>query len=151
MIKFDEIIFHDTCIYAWGITPQDFKLLLDVDWIMREKLENEECVFELAPSVFVFENVWDIKMDIEMNVDLVIDDIDILSTSIPKNKDYLPSQSLEYLVRINCMEGLLQFRTIGMEIYQKKDKVKCMRTNLSMEDRGGLSLLCYGEKYDVLF
>jgi len=98
--------FHDCRVYAWGFEPDNNQLLIDVDYIF-EWIKNEEntYTFKVAPCTFVFENVWNLSIDIGMNMDLIINDIEIKNPVIPRNINYLSKEVKEYDWKIDFLQG----------------------------------------------
>lgn len=47
------------------------------------------------------------------------------------------------------MNGEINFKSIGMKIYQREDKVKQKSQTISMENRGGIVLGKRGKAYIV--
>ena len=142
---FKEIDFHDCRVYAFGLSPDSYKLLIDVDWIVSRKLCNENFIFYISPSTFVFSNVWDIDIDITMNSYLTIDSIEIISTNEPRNVRVLCKNATEYTLRINFLEGSITFRTIDFTIFQRKNELEATISNLNENERDGISLSMTGK------
>lgn len=148
-IDFRELDLHDCKVYAWGILPESNKLLMDVDWIISKKLQYENFHFHISPSTFVFSNVWDIDIDIVMNMDLIIDSMEIISEQKPRNISVLSKDTKEYTYRINFMEGSFTFKSIDFTIVQRKKELKTTITNLTNDERAGISLSMEGCIYQV--
>ena len=94
----------------------------------------------MIPSTLVFENVWDLNMDISTDLDLIIDNIERSNPCIPRNIEYLPDFSKEYNWKIALIQGEINFKSIGMKIYQRGKKIKQKSQTLEMENRGGIIL-----------
>lgn len=148
-LNFKELNLHDCKVYAWGVLPESNKLLIDVDWIISTELQYENFHFHISPSTFVFSNVWDIDIDIMMNMDLTIDSVEIISEQKPRNISVLPKDTKEYTYRINFMEGSFTFKSIDFTIVQRKKELKTTIANLTNDERAGISLLMEGCIYQV--
>lgn len=148
-LDFRELDLHDCKVYAWGVLPENNKLLIDVDWIVSKELRYESFHFHISPCTFVFSNVWDIDIDIIMNMDLIIDSMEIISEQKPRNISVLPDDTKEYTCRINFMEGSFTFKTINFTIVQRKKDIKTTIANLSDDERAGISLSMDGCIYQV--
>ena len=64
LIDIESILQHDTVIHSVGFNPTEYKLMLDIDWIIERNIENSNFSYLLSPSTLIFENVWDIQFDI---------------------------------------------------------------------------------------
>lgn len=148
-LNFEELDLHDCRVYAWGVLPESYKLLMDVDWIVSRKLEDEKFHFHISPCTFVFSNIWDIDIDIIMSATLTIDNMEVISVQEPRNISVLPKGTKEQTCRINFMEGSLTFRTIDFTIIQRKEKTETGIANLVSDERGGISLSTKGNMWQV--
>lgn len=147
----DKISFHDCKIYALGYDEKNNQFLLDVDYISSEWIleENGYYSFEVAPSTFVFENAWDIDINISMNNALIIDTIEKNNPTKPKNADYLPENTLEYDWKIELLQGEITFKSIGFYIYQRQKKGLLKHQVLTIDERKGISLKKEGILYQI--
>jgi hypothetical protein len=65
---FEQMGWHDVHVHAVAFRPQIFELWLDMDYIFRwvDPHDGEtHYSFWVAPATLVFENVYDLKFDIE--------------------------------------------------------------------------------------
>ena len=148
-LNFKKLDLHDCRVYSWGIIPEENKLLMDVDWIHSRELINDKYHLFISPATFIFSNVWDIDMDITMNMFLIIDNMEIVSVQKPRNISVLPKESNEYTCRINFMEGCITFRTIDFSIIQRKKEIIASNTYFSYDEREGISLSTEGNVFRV--
>lgn len=149
LIDFKSLDFHDSPFYAFGTIPLNYQLLMDIDWIIARDINLEKSKIEISPATLVFENVWNLSIDIDMNNELIIDSIDILSVGIPRNKDCFPTGTKEYDWHIEFINGTMEFKSIGFSIYQRKVPQIKGCTQLTMFERGGISLKKRGNRYKV--
>ena len=66
---FDLMGWHDNRIYSLAFLPEEYQLRLDIDYIFEWVESNDGNRFEsfwVAPSTLCFENVSNIKFDIDM-------------------------------------------------------------------------------------
>ena len=149
-IELNNLNFHDSSLYAWGIIPKKYQLLMDIDWIMEREIQQNNSEIKISPATLVFKNVWDININISMDNDLIIDYMKILSVNIPKNYKFLPPGTKEYSWHIELLTGSIEFRSIGFSIYQRKNSITKSNTTLTMTERNGISLKTKGLEYQVL-
>lgn len=141
-VVLEDLVFHDCKIYGIGFNTANNELFIDIDFIeewINEKNSNYYS-FILIPSTLIFENVWDLNMDISTDLELIIDNIERFNPCTPPNIDYLPEFSKEYDWKIELIQGEINFKSIGMKIYQRGKKVKQKSQTLEMENRGGITL-----------
>ena len=138
----DGLSFHDCKVYALGYDEKNNQFLLDVDYISSEWTldENGYYSFEVVPSTFVFENAWDININISMDNELIIDGIERSNPAIPRNINYLPENTMEYDWKIDFLQGEIILKAIGFSIYQRKEATLQKSLNLTIDDRNGISL-----------
>ena len=53
------------------------------------------------------------------------------------------------MVLIECLEGSIQFRTIGGRVFKRIPECMGMDSSLSVSERGGFSLQPMGEEFEV--
>ena len=139
--NFSSFNFHDSPIYAIGFDKSASELLLDIDLIFEWVKEQDNYYsFLLAPCTIVFKNVWDIEMDISMNMDMIIDNIVRENPTAPRNINYLPENAHEFDWKIELLQGEISFKSIGFDFYQRKEKTQKKTQSLSFDERGYISL-----------
>ena len=146
----DDILKHDTLIHSFGFNPEKCQLILDLDWIVKAEFKSGSYEYQVSPSTLVWDNVWDVQFDLVTNLSITIDDFNVLMRSTPNNVRYLGDASYEYLISLECLEGTIQFRTIGGKLYKRSRDYVGMNSSLSVKDRGGFSLQPIGETFDVV-
>ncbi len=75
---YEEMGWHDSRIYAFHLPLDDFKFVLEIDYLFEwVKQEDESFKFWVSPCSLIFLDTLNIKFDIdfENHVDLYIDDI----------------------------------------------------------------------------
>ncbi len=151
VILFEDINFHDCKIYAIGFNTEKNQLLIDIDFITEwiTKNDNKNYSFCVVPSTLVFENVWDVNMDISMDMELIIDTISRSNPVIPKNIDYLSKSAKEYDWTIELLQGEIRFKSIAIKICQRGETFKQKMQVINLKHRGGISLKEEGDIYYI--
>ncbi|MDH6310479.1 hypothetical protein M2451_004015 [Dysgonomonas sp. PFB1-18] len=138
---FENINFHDCKVYAIGFNDETNEFLMDIDyiaeWINREK---KTFTFNICPATLVFENIWNLNIDISMNVNLTIDNIERCNPHTPRNIKYLPPSSIEYDWNIELLQGQISFKSIGLSLFQRKTTLLSDKQFFTVGERGGVSL-----------
>jgi len=148
----DKISFHDNKVHAFGYDEKNNQFLLDVDYISSEWIleENGYYSFDIVPSTFVFENAWDININISMgSSELIIDEIDCSNPVSPRNIDYLPKNSMEYDWKIEFLQGEITFKAISFSIYQRQNEILQKSQTLTTDKRKDISLKKEGILYQI--
>jgi hypothetical protein len=131
---FNSITWHDIKIHAMAFDNENFKLLFDIDfilnWINPENAK-ENYKFEICPATLIFEFVWDLRLDIDSNLELNID-------SVTKEEYNLRSE-LEYTWHLNLIQGEINFKAKKFEIYFRKKPVISERQYFTLIEREGIS------------
>lgn len=148
--KIDIVSFHDSKVYGIAFLESNNEFLLDIDyisdWIKKENSEKYELIS--FPATLVFENVWDIEININTDISLNIDQIQRFNPHPPRNIKYLPCDSIEYEWEISFMEGEIKFRSIGLILYNRLDysNIKTQDSILK-EDRQ----ICFKKEGSIFF
>ena len=67
---FDVMGWHDATIHAFALVPEQFELLLDIDYILKwEEPEPPDVyhTFWVSPATLVFQGVQDIKINLDID------------------------------------------------------------------------------------
>lgn len=141
--NFNQIQWHDTKIYAFAFDDKNFKFYLDVDLILEwidPQLNSENYTFKIVPATIVFLNTWNLIIDVDTNLNLVIEDVEMISPHLPNNIKYIENV-LEYCWKIELSEGEIQFNSIGFEILTKSEPVLSNEQSIGLFERGGVTFL----------
>jgi hypothetical protein len=137
---FEKMGWHDSKVYAIAFDPDDFTLLLDIDYIYQwvNPQEGEEFYkFWISPATLVFENVWDLTTDIG-SLDISILDILKENPQTPRNAKYI-HDSIEYDWIIDLNSGQITFKSIGFKQYTRRKPVFSSTQYLGLKKRNGVS------------
>jgi len=146
----DKISFHDCKVYAFGYDEKSNQFLLDVDYISSEWIleENGYYSFNTIPSTFIFENAWNIEINVSMNDTLIIDNI-VRNNPKLKNSDCLPQNAIEYDWKIELLQGEITFKSIGFFMYQRQREVIQQTQNITENNRNDISFKKEGVLYKI--
>lgn len=114
--EFDAMNWHDCTVYGMSFPDASFKLALDLDYIVEWKITDHESgyTFLVAPATLVFENTYNVSIDIETSSQLVIDNI------IRKDKRTNSNTLLEeWDWVIECNQGVIEFCSSGFMLHLK--------------------------------
>lgn len=137
--EFEAMEWHDCKIYAIAFDETNFLLLIDIDyifeWIKSETGGNYN--FKVSPAILVFENVWNLNIDIDSSLSLDIDEISRSNPRPPKNAESIKKE-FEYDWIIQLQQGELSFSSVGFKQIIKKEPIIIDRQNIGLGDRGGI-------------
>ena len=140
----NDILRPDTYIYGFGINGEKHELYLDIDYIYRI-VKKENYLFDIAPSTIVFVNVWDISIQLDTNENIIIDNVDVEYLGVPRNSEYVKSES-EYKVSIECLQGMLSFCTIGGHLIKREQEVTIEKEHIEISS---LRPICFSQEGEM--
>lgn len=140
---FDQMGWHDATIHGIAFGPNEFELSLDIDYIFKwvDPVEGEEFFrFWVSPCTLVFQNVYDIRIEVEpygMPM-LEIDNILRRDPKKPKNFEHI-GKDTEWHWTLECHNGKISFRSVGFKQYVRRPAVLTQSQSLDLSNRGGYS------------
>jgi hypothetical protein len=142
---FEKMGWHDCSIHAFAFFIKTSEFGLDIDYIFQwiePKKGKKYFHFWVAPVTFVFENVRDLKLDIETDSKIMIDSITRNNPQKSKNSERNEKQE-EWCWNIKCQEGTISLRSVGYKMFVKKQPVLKNEQILNIDERGGISFIRY--------
>ena len=144
-IDFDKMSWHDCFIYALSLGEKN-KLLFDIDYIFQwvdPGGERNNFRFWISPCTIVFENVYDLKFDLEISepFELTIDNILYDNPQRPNNADYI-KREFEYDWTIDTLQGEIKFKSVGYKQYVRRTPILIEQQRIGIEKRNGISFEC---------
>ena len=135
---FDTMGWHDSLIYAISF-GDNFQLLFDIDYIFKWVLTGKTYHFWVSPCTLVFENVWDLKLDLECSgIEIEIDDVTRENPQRPKNADHI-GRDIEMDWFIETQQGTISFKSIGYKQYVRQLPRYLSTQTIERTERGGIS------------
>ncbi len=135
---FDQMNWHDSPIHAIAF-GDNFKLLMDIDYIFEWVLKGEKYIFWIAPCTLVFENVYNLAFDVGPTTPgFTIDFVTMENRQRPKNSEYI-DRDTEFDWTIEMQEGTITFKSVGFKQYVRQLPKLLRRQKLTLIERGGLS------------
>jgi hypothetical protein len=139
---FDTMGWHDSYIHAisFGI---NYELILDIDYIFKliQPTEaNGYFKFWVSPCTLVFENVNDLKLNIEISepFELQISDITRSNPQRPINADYI-KREIEYYWTIETQQGNITLKSVGYKQYVRQQPILQDSSLIGFIERGKAS------------
>ena len=137
---FEQMGWHDSHIHAVAFLPSQFEVAFDIDYILQwvQPSEDDYYRFWVAPATLVFENIHDLKVDIEPFNAVEIADLHRDDPRRPRNADYI-GQETEWRWRIETHQGDITLRAVGYKQYVRRQPVYGRSQSLELAARGGFS------------
>ena len=138
---FEQMGWHDARIHAIAFLPDSFELMLDIDYILQwvDPAEDETYFkFWVAPATLVFENVYDLHIDLEPFAGVEIQDIHKEKPQKPQNAEYI-GRDMEWRWVIEAQEGEISLRAVGYKQYFRSEPIFGEGQSLALDVRGGFS------------
>lgn len=132
---FDQMGWHDSHIYALAFDDEDFKLVLDIDYILKwvDPIENETYFkFWVAPATLVFKRVRDLKVAFEGPfIEIDIEDID--------REEVKGTKIAESNWMISTGIGSISFKAVGFDQFIRRTPTLISTQKIGLGNRGGIS------------
>lgn len=129
---------HDASIWSMVSNATQFEYLLDLDYIFKwvHPKENETYFkFWVAPVTMVFENAFDVKIDIESQQGLIeVADLHMENPELTPNGKFT-----SHTYRFECQEGEITVNATGFKMYVRQKPKLIQGQSFDLEERGGIS------------
>ncbi|MGH9908736.1 MAG: hypothetical protein ACRD8U_24520 [Pyrinomonadaceae bacterium] len=138
---FEQMGWHDVRIHAVAFLPEAYELALDIDYIfewINPAPDKTYFKFWIAPATLVFENVNDLRIDLEPHLGVELQGIERTEPQKPKNVDYI-DREIEWHWKLDTPSGEISLRSVGYKQYIRQDPVLTRGQVLDSEARGGFS------------
>lgn len=136
---FDVMGWHDSRVWAMVADEEKFEFAMNLDYIFKwVHPEQGETYFKfwVAPVTMVFENAYDITIDIESRQGGI--EVADLHREEPK---LTPNGALtDYLFRFECQEGEIFLRATDYRMYVRSEPRLMQGQCFSLAERGGISV-----------
>jgi hypothetical protein len=139
---FEDMNWHDCNIHAisFGI---NYELSFDIDYIFKwiePRAETKNYEFLVAPCTLIFENVHELKLDLEIAepFKLEIESIIKHNPQRPINVDYIKSE-VEYRWKIEAQQGNITFISVGYKQFVRQNPRVSNSQSFNLIERGGIS------------
>ena len=137
---FEQMGWHDARIYAVAFASEAFELAFDIDYVLQwvQPSEDEFYRFWVAPATLVFENVHDLKFDLEPFEAVEIADLRRDDPQPPRNAEFI-GRDTEWRWVVETHQGEISLRAIGYKQHIRREPVFGRAQSLDIAARGGYS------------
>jgi hypothetical protein len=145
-VDFNVMGWHDAKV--WGIlaNTDEWELLVDLDYIfnwVHPKGEEKHFKFWVAPVTMVFENAYDVKIDVESQQG----EIQLAELHMENQRKTKNGKFTEYTFRFECQEGEITLSATGYKMYVRQKPRLLQSQQLEFTERGGVN---FGRELDAL-
>jgi hypothetical protein len=137
---------HDATIWSSFANTETYEFSLDLDYIFKwVEPEGTDKYFKfwVAPVTMIFENVSDVKFDIESRQgDIEIADLYMENPKLTPNGKFT-----EHTFRFECQEGVITLQATGFKMYVRQNPTLSKYQGLDVEVRGGVN---FGKVFKAL-
>ena len=135
---FNFMGWHDASIWSMVSNAEQFEYLFDIDYIFKwvDPKENETYFkFWVAPVTMVFENAFDVKIDIESQQGLIeVADLHMENPELTPNGKFT-----SHSYRFDCLEGEISLKATGFKMYVRQKPKLIQGQSFELEERGGVN------------
>lgn len=134
---FDVMGWHDCRVWAMVADEDQYEFAMDLDYIFKwvhPEPGQAYYKFWVAPVTMVFENAFDIKINITSRQGGI--DVEDIYREDPQSHGSLT----DYLFRMQCHEGEISLRASGYQLYVRKEPRLLAGQCFSLAERGGISV-----------
>jgi len=135
---------HDAKVWGLLANPQKWEYLIDLDYIFKwvHPKEGEEYFkFWISPVTMVFENAYDINIDIDSQQG----EIEVNNLHMENPRKTRNGKLTEYTFRFECQEGEITLNATSFKMYVRKNPMLQRGQILNLRARGGVN---FGREYD---
>lgn len=126
--EFDQLSWHDVTIKNVSFINKKFELLFEIDFILdwlHPKSEIEYFKFNVAKASLLFENVYDLQIEINTDANVRINEVSRSKRSTNKNTGVE-----EWVWLLDCIEGSIKFISSGFVLELKSNPIISETQNL---------------------
>jgi len=142
---FEQMGWHDVRVHAIAFEPESYRIVFDIDYIfawVNPPSGETYFSFWIAPATLVFENIADLKIDLESeNVEIL--HIDREDAGKPVNADFIGKMH-QWAWTLETTAGEILFKSVGYTQYARQMPRHVRGQSLSLDDRSGVNFAKVG-------
>src|SRR5687768_10987408 len=131
---------HDATVHGIAFLSETWELALDLDYVFEwvEHTEPEpHFTFWVAPCTLVFDNVSDLRLELEPYPELSVADLSRADPGVPRNAEFI-GKAADWQWTLECHQGVISFRATGYTQYVRAAPVHGEQS-IAFAQRGGVS------------
>ena len=135
---FEVMGWHDARIWSMVADSDNFEFLIDIDYIFNWVHPGPgETYFKfwISPVTMVFENVFDVRIDIESQQGC----IEVAELNLEVIGPTSNAKFTEYRFKFECQEGVIEIKATGFQMYVRRAPSLLERQSFDLSTREGIS------------
>ena len=135
---FEKMGWHDAKVWGMLANTEEYELLIDLDYIFKwvhPTGDEKYFKFWVAPVTMVFENAYDVKIDIESQQG----EIEVADLHMENPRETKNGKLTEYTFRFECQEGEITLSASGYKMYVRQEPRLLQGQHLEFAERGGVN------------
>jgi hypothetical protein len=137
---FDQMRWHDCRVHAICFDPTRYRILLDIDYIfawVSPAPDPKYYSFWISPSTLVFDNICDLKIDIESeNIEILA--IERSDAGRPKNAELI-DRDCQWRWVLDTTAGEVSFTSVGYTQFTRRLPQQIGQQHFELSQRDGVS------------
>ena len=128
---------HDAKVWGLLANSEEWEYLIDLDYIFKwvhPKEGENHFKFWVSPVTMVFENAYEINIDIESRQG----EIEVANLHMENPRKTKNGKFTEYTFRFECQEGEITLSATGFKMYVRKKPMLQKGQSLELIQRGGI-------------
>ncbi len=135
---FENMGWHDATLWSVVANTESYEFLVDLDYIFKwvsPGVDETHYRFWVAPVTMVFENAFDIALDIQSSQGSIeVENFHRVELGLSPNKKFI-----QYGFRYECQEGVISLNATGYKMFVRQKPVLIDHQSLAYASRGGVS------------
>jgi hypothetical protein len=135
---FEQMGWHDCKIWSFIANSYEYEFLIDLDYIFKwvQPSEGESYFkFWVAPVTMVFENSFDVKIDIQSQ----LGEIEIACLHMENSKETINKKFVEHTYRFECHQGEILLTATGFKMFVRQYPGLSQGQWMDYDKRGGIN------------
>ena len=137
---FDLMGWHDSKIYSINFDMDNHRIIFDIDYIFEwiKNPDTENYKFLVSPVTLIFNNIWNLKIDLEPYETIEITDITRDNPQKPNNHEFI-NKDIEWDWLIDTICGEISFKSVGYQQIIRKHPIIIDTQSLDVSHRKEIS------------
>ena len=138
-LEFERMEWHDATLHAIGFNWERFELLFDIDYLCKwvRPHGEDQYRFWVAPATLVFDNVYNLCVEVEPLNNLSIERVLRDERGRPRNAAVIGKES-DWSWTIDLGNGSVSFRSSGFTQYFRREPTLSVAQRFTLNERGGI-------------
>lgn len=136
----EQMSWHDAPVHGIAYLSESHEIAFDLDYLLkwvRPAAGEVHFTFWIAPATLTFENVRDLRLDLDSFGGLTI--LNVTREDEKPTREGFEGPAADWRWTLDCLEGVIQFRATGFRQKLRRPPVHSRTQRLPLSERGGIS------------